>query len=86
MDGPLSKFRPEDCQKLYQLMDYEKKDIVEESIFLAVMRPWAAFSACDINNDDELDTKEMERLFWLTEGKRPLISRVQHEMVQIDED
>jgi hypothetical protein len=33
-------------------MDYEKIDIVEEKDFIAVMKPWSAFSACDINNDN----------------------------------
>jgi hypothetical protein len=30
--------------------------------------------------------EEMEKLFWLSEGHRPLISRVQHDMKSIDED
>jgi Ca2+-binding EF-hand superfamily protein len=68
------------------LMDYEKLDIVEEKDYLAVMKPWSAFSACDINNDNELSTEEMEKLFWLCEGQRPLISRVQHDMKTIDAD
>lgn len=58
------------------LMDYEKLDIVEEKDYEAVMKPWSAFSACDINNDNEMSVEEMEKLFWLCEGQRPLISRV----------
>jgi hypothetical protein len=40
------------------------------------MKPWSAFSACDINNDNSLDVEEMEKLFWLAEGHRPMLSRV----------
>ena len=50
------------------------------------MKPWSAFSACDINNDNSLDVEEMEKLFWLAEGHRPMLSRVQIEMKVIDED
>ena len=63
-------------QKIFMLMDYEKLGIVAETSFMAVMRPWSAFSACDINNDNELDVEEMEKLFWLAEGHRPMMSRV----------
>jgi Ca2+-binding EF-hand superfamily protein len=50
------------------------------------MKPWCAFSACDINNDDQLNTSEMARLFELMEKKPPLVSRVQHDMKMIDKD
>lgn len=67
-------------------MDYDKVQIVERKNFVTVMKPWSAFTAVDINNDNELETTEMERLFWMVEGKRPLISRLQHDMTEIDED
>ena len=50
----MTHFGEEITTKLFLLMDYEKLDIVEEKDFIAVMKPWSAFSSCDINNDDEL--------------------------------
>ena len=50
------------------------------------MSPWSAFSACDINNDRTLETYEMEKLIWLHDKHRPLVSRVHREMKIIDED
>lgn len=70
----MTDYPPEVVKTLFLLMDYDKVEIVEEENFIAVMSPWAAFSACDINNDNSLDTQEMEKLFWLTDGKRPAIS------------
>lgn len=81
----MKSFPQDVINKLFMLMDYDKVEIVEEENFVAVMTPWAAFSACDINNDNCLETHEMEKLFWLAEDKRPPISKVQKEMKLIDE-
>lgn len=86
MEPKMKEFKKEYVDKLFLLLDYEKCDIVEWSAFEAVMKPWSAFTACDINNDDELDVSEMHKLLWLSEGERPLISRVEKEMVAIDKD
>lgn len=68
---------PKDAIELiWILMDYDKVQIVERSNFETVMKPWSAFTAVDINNDNELATPEMEKLFWMVEGHRPLVSRL----------
>jgi hypothetical protein len=54
MKPHMTQYGEEITTKLFLLMDYEKVDIVEEKDFIAVMKPWSAFSSCDINNDDEL--------------------------------
>jgi hypothetical protein len=33
------------------------------------MKPWASFSATDINNDNELDISELKTLIWLMDGE-----------------
>ena len=50
------------------------------------MRPWACFSSTDINNDNELDIKELKTLIWLMEGEEPDDKRVQKDLKLIDED
>jgi len=50
------------------------------------MRPWAAFSASDINNDNSLDIAELSKLFWVLDGVKPDQSRVEREMKIIDDD
>ena len=47
---------------------------------------WAAFSANDINNDNELDVVEIKLMMWLMEGKRPINQRVEREISIIDTD
>lgn len=47
---------------------------------------WAAFSANDINNDNELDVVEIKLMMWLMEGKRPINQRVEREITIIDTD
>ena len=61
----MTQYGEETVAKLFLLLDYEKIDIVEEKDFIAVMKPWSAFSSCDINNDNQLEVEEMEKLFWL---------------------
>ena len=51
--------------KLYYLFDYEGEAIVSNKTFLNLMNIWSAFSANDINNDNELDKNEVKSLFWL---------------------
>ena len=45
--------------------------IISEKKFMQIMRIWSAFSANDINNDNELDINELEMMWWLLDGKRP---------------
>ena len=76
MAPELKKWSKDLIKTIFMLMDYDKIGIVSEQNFNAVMKPWSAFSACDINNDNSLDVLEMEKLFWLAEGHRPMLSRV----------
>ena len=50
------------------------------------MKIWAAFSANDINNDNELDSNEVKTLFWLFDGKKPTMEKIQRETEIMDED
>ena len=40
------------------------------------MKPWASFSATDINNDNELDDQELKILIWLMDDEEPDERRV----------
>ncbi len=51
-----------------------------------MMKPWASFSATDINNDNELDAGELKTLIWLVENKEPSEARVQRDLKLIDAD
>ena len=55
MDTKLSHVDPNVRQKLYYLFDYEGASVVSLKQFDNIMMIWSAFSANDINNDNELD-------------------------------
>ena len=57
-------------------MDYSNKGAINEQEFMTIMKPWASFSATDINNDNELDVQELKTLIWLTDGDEPDTRRV----------
>ena len=46
--------------------------MIEKAAFMKIMQVWAAFSANDINNDNELDVVEIKLMMWLMEGARPI--------------
>ena len=50
------------------------------------MKIWSAFSANDINNDNELDANEVKTLFWLFDGKKPTQEKIDRETKIMDED
>ena len=50
------------------------------------MKIWSAFSANDINNDNELDSNEVKTLFWLFDDKQPTKEKIQRETMIMDED
>jgi Ca2+-binding EF-hand superfamily protein len=50
------------------------------------MKPWASFSATDINNDNELDASELKTMIWLVEEVEPSEARVQRDLKLIDAD
>jgi Ca2+-binding EF-hand superfamily protein len=58
-------------EKLQLLMDHEGMNMINEREFREVMRPWAAFSASDINNDNSLDINELGKLFWVLDDIKP---------------
>lgn len=60
--------------------------VIGEKKFMQIMRIWSAFSANDINNDNELDINELEMMWWLLDGKRPEPVRLQREIEIMDED
>ena len=67
-------------------MDYNNKGAITELEFMTIMRPWASFSATDINNDNELDVHELKTLIWLMDNEEPDDRRVQKDLKLIDED
>ena len=50
------------------------------------MKIWSAFSANDINNDNELDSNEVKTLFWLFDDKQPTKEKIERETKIMDED
>ena len=50
------------------------------------MKIWSAFSANDINNDNELDANEVKTLFWLFDNKKPTKERIKRETEIMDID
>ena len=72
--------------KLYYLFDYEGEAIIGEKRFKHVMAIWSAFSANDINNDNELDSNEVKTLFWLFDGAKPTMEKIQRETAIMDSD
>mmetsp|Transcript_26052 Transcript_26052/g.25891 ORF Transcript_26052/g.25891 Transcript_26052/m.25891 type:complete len:225 (+) Transcript_26052:323-997(+) len=71
---------------LFVLLDSESKGAVSEEDFDAIMKPWASFSATDINGDGELDVTELKCLIWLMVDEEPPEYRVQRDMKAIDAD
>lgn len=72
--------------RLFKLLDAEGKGAVSEEDFYSVMRPWASFSATDINGDGELDSSELKTLIWLMNEEEPTEFRVKRDMEAIDVD
>lgn len=64
----------------------EKKGVISEADYYSIMRPWASFSATDINGDGELDVIELKWLIWLMNDEEPTEYRVQRDMKAIDAD
>ena len=78
--------QPEIMKKLFLIMDYNNKGAINEVEFMTIMRPWASFSATDINNDNELDIHELKTLIWLMDNEEPDDRRVQKDLKLIDDD
>ena len=86
MDKKLAHIEEPVRTKLYYLFDYEGEAIITEKQFNHLMKIWSAFSANDINNDNELDANEVKTLFWLFDGKKPTQEKIQRETLIMDED
>ena len=50
------------------------------------MSVWAAFSANDINNDNELDVNEIKMMWWLLDNKKPINAKLEREIKIMDID
>lgn len=57
--------------KLYMIMDYSNRGLVDNETYTGIMRAWASFSAVDINNTNELDANELKTLFWILDDIEP---------------
>ena len=82
----LPKHEAKHLEELFLLLDSENKGAVSEEDFYAIMKPWASFSATDINGDGELDVTELKWLIWLMNDDEPTEYRVQRDMKAIDAD
>ena len=82
----LPKHESRHLEELFVLLDHENKGAVSEEDFDAIMKPWASFSATDINGDGELDITELKCLIWLMNDDEPAEYRVQRDMKAIDAD
>eukprot|EP00347_Sterkiella_histriomuscorum_P018501 403345272 len=82
----MKQIQPHILEKLFLILDYDNKGAVSEFEFNTVMKPWASFSATDINNDNELDSMELKTLIWLIDEEEPLESRVQRDLKLMDRD
>ena len=82
----MKEIQPFIIEKLFHVLDCENKGAVSEFEFYTVMRPWASFSATDINNDNELDSGELKTLIWLIDEEEPNESRVQRDLKLMDRD
>ena len=71
---------------LLRILDHEDKGAVSEEDFFSVMKPWASFSATDINGDNQLDVTELKTLIWLLNEEEPTEYRVQRDLKAIDAD
>ena len=67
----MKEIQPQIMDRLFTILDCENKGAVSEFEFYTVMRPWASFSATDINNDNELDSLELKTLIWLIDEEEP---------------
>lgn len=72
----MKEIKHEILERLFFILDYNNKGAVSEFEYYTVMKPWASFSATDINNDNELDAMELKTLIWLIDEEEPLESRV----------
>ena len=70
--------------KLFYLLDYDGDEIISNKEFGHLMRIWSAFSANDINNDNQLDSGEIKTLFWLFDGKKPSREKICRETEIMD--
>lgn len=60
--------------------------MVAEPNFERVSVAWSAFTANDINNDGELDVREIQKLIWLVTDKKPSKAIMDREMNIMDDD
>ena len=86
LKGALKEIAPAIRERLFVILDYDQKGAVSEAEYFNVMRPWASFSATDINNDNELDAGELKTLIWLVDEVEPSEARVQRDLKLIDAD
>ena len=76
LKSALTEIQPHIRDRLFIVLDPEDKGAVSEYEYFNVMKPWASFSATDINNDNELDAGELKTLIWLVDEKEPTENRV----------
>ena len=76
LKNALKDIQPLIRERLFVVLDFENKGAVSELEYFTVMKPWASFSATDINNDNELDAEELKTLIWLVDEVEPSEARV----------
>ena len=86
MDKELSEFNADVRKKLFFLLAQRDSKLISGEEFMDMMKIWCAFSANDINNDNELDAQETKMLFWLVDGKKPTAQKIKREREIMDTD
>ena len=73
-------------KRLIYIFTYEGQNLVSKEEFCRVMRYWAAFTANDINRDNELDLRELNMLMWLVHNCKPSKALIEREIEIMDKD
>ena len=76
LKGAMKDIKPHIKERLFVILDSDDKGAVSEIEYNNVMKPWASFSATDINNNNELDAGELKTLIWLVDEVEPSEIRV----------
>lgn len=73
-------------KKLMYIFTYEGQNLISKEEFCRVMRFWAAFTANDINRDNQLDLRELNMLMWLIHDCKPSKALIEREVEIMDKD
>ena len=73
-------------KRLMYIFTNEGQNLVSQPEFLRIMNFWSAFTANDINRDNELDSREVKMLMWLEKNAKPSKALIEKEVKYMDQD